>query len=155
MPSSRPNMNLRTTSSGSSSSPISPTSSTTSPTSPLSPSSPKANGGYFGGRQPKRAITIDTVFGSSRSKLPKPPHDLPSGSELKHSKTSPATPTARHKSEGALPNMPDRKDSFFKQKQHTGNAGHIGRHSNQWLFGNVSFTETAKGILVRPRHDSK
>ena len=152
----RPDMKVRTTSSVSSTAAMSPPSSTASPSTPLSPASPKApSSSYFGGRRPIRSVTIDTVFSGSRSKSPRPPHELPSASELKHSKTSSASPTARHKSDGAIPITTERQDSFFKpQKKHTGSIGHVGRHSNDWLFGGVSITQTARG-LVKGRNVSK
>ena len=119
----------------------------TSPASTTSPTSPENNGAQNTIRSPTRSITFDTIFNRSRSKSPAPE------AGLHHTKTAPAGPQKpRHKSEGSVPTLQQlpRDATFFQKRQkEKGSLDHYGRHGNDWLFGGISFRETAKGMIRR------
>ncbi|OAP58415.1 hypothetical protein AYL99_07505 [Fonsecaea erecta] len=119
-------------------------------------------------------------FPRSRSKSPRPPPldiSIPSSSSsssnnIKRTQSSPIPVpgssshdhhprTPRYTSDGAIspsatsPSSPDlqKRDSWIQKKsRHSGSSpGGYGRHSDDWLFGGISLTQTAKEIVHRGR----
>ncbi|KAI9665421.1 MAG: hypothetical protein M1829_005700 [Trizodia sp. TS-e1964] len=123
------------------SSPLSPIQTATSP---YTPDSTTASGDFFSEPQNTSAMaeaqrnTDSTIlkrlssFGRS-SKRPRP--QSTSAGTLKSSPpTSPIQPTT-----------PTRKPSA--KSPTTSTYTHVGRHSNEWLFNNISVRDTVKGVL--------
>jgi hypothetical protein len=112
-----------------------------SPTSPTSPS--RATSDFFG------AITA-RVRGRSRSreaaKRSKSPMVSPPR-QISHANTSSAQP--QHTRQTSTTSAPTRPALQPNRRSTGGSDAWRGRHSNEWLFGGWSATETAKDLLNR------
>jgi hypothetical protein len=102
-------------------------------------------------RDASKHFSITEIVSRARSKSPN-----------KKPRSASKTTTATQKTSFSDKSGPDRKPSsntatvsptrehFLKKRpaEH-GSTDHYGRHSNDWLFGNISLRETAKGIVRR------
>ncbi|KIW96076.1 uncharacterized protein Z519_03142 [Cladophialophora bantiana CBS 173.52] len=165
-PSQRPDMKGRSSSDGSNYAITA--SKTLSPTNTLSPLSTQSSSPSTKGH-----LSFPFPFPRSRSKSPRPPPidlSIPTSTTIKHAQTSPLpvqSPsgdhprTQRQASDSAIspsamsPSSPDlqKRDSWVQKKpRHSGSSpGGYGRHSDDWLFGSISITQTAKEIVHRGR----
>lgn len=125
--------------SSSSSSPRSPLS-PYYPSSPTSSSSSSGEGSYFT-RQP---MSLDqTILQRTRPRSPSP---------YRSSTTSPTfMPRHEHTRSASDPSLqpttPTRPGHVKRKSRNSGTVMQCGRHGNEWLFGNISVTDTVKGLF--------
>ncbi|KAI9871802.1 MAG: hypothetical protein M1830_002431 [Pleopsidium flavum] len=117
-----------------------------SPMSPTSPSSPSAEASYFT-REPRsldqsvlqRVRPSSRPRSRSRSKSPLPSPSTSSTARPEH---------ARSASDSvSQPTSPSRPGHVKRKSRSSGTVMQCGRHSNDWLFGGISVTDTVKGFF--------
>ena len=89
----------------------------------------------------------DTILGSQVTRVASPttmsPQPAsPASPRQRHSNSLPVRPSARRGSRSGSGNGSGSESGTYTQ---------CGRHSNEWLFHNISFTETVKGAFERRR----
>jgi hypothetical protein len=100
-------------------------------------------------RDASKHFSITEIVGRARSKSPnKKPRSASNTTTQKASSSDKSV--AEHKSSSNTAAISPTREHFLKRRpaEH-GSTDHYGRHSNDWLFGNISLRETAKGIVRR------
>ena len=126
-------------SSSSSSSPRSPLS-PYSPASPTYSSSGSGQGSYFT-REPMSLN--QTILQRTRPRSPSPnksPLPSPTSAPKYEHMRSVSDPSAQ-------PASPTRPGHLKRKSRNSGTVMQCGRHGNEWLFGNISVTDTVKGLF--------
>lgn len=117
-----------------------------SPLSPYYPSSPtysssgSGESSYFT-REPK---SLDqTILQRIRPRSPSPNRSpLPSPTSMpRHDHTRSASDPS------SQPTSPTRPGHVKRKSRSSGTVTQCGRHGNEWLFGNISVTDTVKGLF--------
>lgn len=123
----------------SSTSPRSPLSPYT-PSSPTSPSSRSGEGTSYFTREP---MSLDqAILQRLRPRSPSPnTSPLPSPTSM------PGHAYSRSASDPSSPTSPTRPGHVKRKSRGSGTVTQCGRHGNEWLFGNISVTDTVKGLF--------
>lgn len=128
----------------------------TSTESMSSVSTPSSQQSSFLSLRQTSVMLENLLHNRSRSKSPAPPISIP-GTALQSPQTSPVTAQAplhpknrRTTSDSAIvppTDFPKRSHIVQRSKSPACSTGHYGRHSNEWLFHNISIRETVKHFV--------